>query len=222
MFYHSKIWDTWNRADRAQEEGQQSKEMWSRFINLKRIGWQRVSHGGQTYTIPDLGTPDAPGTRLPLPSGDPGVAPCAACRIEAERMIPFGYVMGDAVQSLPGGLDVLKIEDAAASGGAYMGRFDKLVADAPDRRAGLIYRNTPGGRRLLVRAASPLEKPAFDIYVDGELRTTLKLARTGSWTVFQDNECDVEIPLGGEVKLLYQQGKHDASNVDYIILKSDR
>lgn len=76
----------------------------------------------------------------------------------------------------------------------------------------MVHRGAAGGGR----------KPASDIYVDDEFRTTLELARTASWTTLQDNECDVEILLGGEVELVYQQEEHDASNVGHIILKSGR
>ncbi len=222
MFYHAKVWNTPNHTESASEESQSIQEMWTRYINLKKIGWKNIIHEGSQYTIPDLGEPDAPGTRLKLPSGDPGITPKDIFKIEAEGMIPFGYVMSDAVQDLVGDpypTVVLKIEDDNASEGGYMGRFDKLAAEAPEFKSGLLYRNTPGGSRLIVCAASPLDDPSLDLYVNGAFRKTLKLAKTGSWNKFRENEFAVNVPLGAEIRLVYECGKNVNCNVDYIVLK---
>jgi len=216
MFYHSKVWDTWNRADRGHEEEQQTKEMWTRFINLKKIGWKRVAHEGKSYTLPDLGRPDRPGARLPLPSGDQGVADRAQTTIEAGQMIPFGSVMSDAVQDLPGALDVMKIVEPAASGGVCIGRFDTLAAGAPDGRSGLLYRNLPAGGRLVVRASSPHARAGFDLYVDGVFVKRLNIKCTGSWSVYAENEASLAIPHGSELRLVYERGRHEGSYVDWI------
>jgi hypothetical protein len=219
LFYHAKVWDTWNRQNRDDEEGQQTRQMWSRFINLKKIGWQTVRHAGETFTIPDLGCPDPPGTRLSLPGGDPGVKGGGAITIEAERMIPFGAVMSDAVQKLAGEDDVIKVSDPKASGGAYMAHFEELAADAPGGRAGLIYRNLPAASRLLVRAASPHPKAACDLVIDGRFAMRLELPGTGSWDVFEDRMFPVALPAGGELRLVFEKGKHSAAAIDLIRLK---
>ena len=218
MYYHAKVWNTWNRADPAKEEEQQTKEMWTRYVCLKKIEWKAVTYQGQRYTIPELGRPDAPGTAIPLPSGDPGVGMPKEWRIEAERMIPFGDVMGDSIQQINGGTSVLKIESAGASGGAYMGWFEALAKDAPDGKSGALYRNTPSGSRLVVRAASPLEKPNVDLYVNGRFLRSLPLASTGSWVDFKNNEFDCAIPHGAEVRLVYECGKSTAANLDCIVI----
>lgn len=222
MFYHAKVWNTWNHTESASEESQSIQEMWTRYINLKKIGWKKVIYEGREFTIPDMGEPDGPGTRLKLPSGDPGITPKDVFKVEAEGMIPFGYVMSKGIQDLVGDpypTVVLKIEDARASEGGYMGRFDKLAAEAADLKSGLLYRNTPGGSRLIVCAASPLDDPSFDLYVNGAFRRTLKLVETGSWNKFRENEFAVNVPLGAEIRLVYEHGKNVNCNVDYIILK---
>ena len=219
MFYHSKVWDTWNRTDRAKEEEQQTKEMWTRFINLKKIGWKKISYGGKNHTLPDLGQPDSPGTRLPLPSGSPAEATPLPKKIEAEQMIPFGFVMGDEVQNLPGDLDVMKVKESKASGGVCIGRLDAFAVDAPDKRSGLLYRNLPAGQRLLLRAASPFTNAGFDIYVNGVLVKQLDITCTGAWDAFKDNETQIHLPSGSELRLVYEKGKHGASNVDFILIQ---
>lgn len=219
MYYHVKIWDTGTQADSIPEAQRQIKEMWDRYVCCKQISWRTAAYGGRTYTIPSLGVPDAPGTQKPLPGGDAGVKAHGAQRIEACRMIPFGQVMSPEVQGIPGDGDVLRMETDAPPIHAFAGHFDLLAAAAPDHRAGLLYRNTRGGRTLIVSAASPLPHPRIDILIAGALRRTLALAQTASWSAFTENACAIDIPPGSDITLSYKRGAGDPCNIDYIILK---
>ena len=215
MYYHSKTFHTWNPQDPANEEGQSNKEMWTRFINLKKIGWHTIQHEGQTLTLPELGTPTAPGAPLAQPAGDPGRTPRKSTRIEAEFMIPFGNGMG-AINSTPG----LTGNSDKASLRAYIQNLEALSREAPESKSGLIYRNCPAATQLVVAAASSSDSPLLHLYVNGQKAQDLPFQKTGAPDVFVENKFQVSIPEGAEIRLVHEQGKCVSTNVDYLELES--
>jgi GH43 family beta-xylosidase len=218
MVYHAKVFETFNRG--AGTPGQQdNNEMWARYFNLKPIGWRDVMCAGATYAVPDLGTPPDPGSVLALPSGDPGVTP-GARRVEAETMIPFGFVMGPTVQAIPrvnADPEVILAWSPAASNGEKVTHLDALAADVAEspKRAGLLWRNSVAAGSLDIAAASAAGGQ-LDLYVNDALATTVTLQASGGTDSFQVTRVAVPIPVGAELRLVYEVGKSAAVDLDYL------
>lgn len=217
MMYHAKVWDTYDPAAGKPEPQQVHNEEYNRYLNLQKFIWQKVTCGGQIYSIPNMGSPQAPGFVQPLPSGDVGLAPrTQTFRIEAESMIPFGTVMGPAIQSLPTqNTVVISPVTPGASESVLDTYFDALATNDPNKQSGLISRNTPAGTHLTVASAGTAAG-SFDLVIDGKPIQTLTLQATGSATTVMLNKFDVAIPAGCELKLLFTLGKSVPAALDYI------
>lgn len=218
MLYHAKIFDTFNRGPGTPGQ-QDNNEMYARMVNAERVDWHDVVCGGVTYSIPRMGTPANAGTRIISPSGDPGLAP-GLRRIEAEAMIPFGFVMGAAVQGIArvnGNDEVLVTPSSGASNGEKVAHLDALAADVPvsPKRSGLLWRNAVGGGSLTVSSASAAAA-SLDLYVNSAFARTLDLPSTGGPDTFRPTTFAVAIPPGAEIQLVYEQGKSRVADLDYI------
>lgn len=220
MLYHSKVFDTFNRGPGTPGQ-QDNNEMYARMVNAERVGWRDVVCGGASYSIPRMGSPSDAGIRIASPSGDPGLAP-GLRRIEAEAMIPFGFVMGGAVQGIArvnGSSEVLVALSAGASNGEKVTHLDALAADVPvaPRRSGLVWRNAVGGGSLTVASASA-GAASLDLYVNGAFAQTLDLPSTGGADTVGRTTFPVAIPVGAEIQIVYEQGKSRVADLDYIEL----
>jgi GH43 family beta-xylosidase len=218
MVYHAKVFETFNRGEGTQGQ-QDNNEMWARYINLKAVGWRDVACAGQHYAIPDLGTPPDPGAVLALPAGDPGMTP-GRRRVEAESMIPFGFVMGPTVQAIPrvnADPEVILAWSAGASNGEKVTHLDALAADSPDspKRAGLVWRNSVAARSLALATASAAVTQ-LDLYVNGAFETTVTLPATGGSDAFQVTSVALAIPAGAELRLVHEAGKGAPPDLDYV------
>ena len=221
MMYHSKVFDTFLPGG-PPEPQQTQQERWTRQINIAKIGWRKLQCGGQTLTVPDLGTPAAPGTRMAVPSGDIGPQPpTQRLRFEAEEMIPFGFVMGPAIQQARTNSDTQSITAlcSGCSGGEKITNLDLLAQNQPTspKRSGLTLRNVPaaGGLGIGYAAASP---GALDIYVQGKQAATVALAATGSLDTMGSVDTKLTIAAGSELSLVFEVGRSQPVDVDYIEL----
>lgn len=220
MMYASKTWSTYNRG--AGTPGQQdNNEEYHRQIWTQPLNWRSVVCSGQTYAIPSFGTPVAPGTVMPLPSGDTGIVP-GPRQIEAETMVPYGFVMGSSIQNLPrinGDTDVITNEGSQFSGTAKMSYIDVLSFDQPQspQQSGLVWNNAPQAQTLEVAHAS-VSDANYDLLINGGLVTTLSLPATGDSDQFAISSFAVDIPAGAQIQLNFQLGKNAAADLDYIAL----
>jgi GH43 family beta-xylosidase len=218
MLYHAKVFDTFNRGSGTPGQ-QDNNEMWTRLVDAAPVAWRDVVCSGEAYSIPRMGVPVDAGTAMASPSGDPGLT-TGTRRIEAEAMIPFGFVMGGAVQGIArvgGNPEVLVARSASASNGEKVTHLDALAADvmtAP-KRSGLVWRNAVGGASLTIASAS-VATASLDLYVNGNFTKTLVLPATGGADSFRATRFAVTIPLGAEIRLVYEQGKSAPADLDFI------
>ena len=219
--YHSKVFDTFVPGG-APEPQQTQQERWTRQLHIAKIGWRQLRCGGQTFTIPNLGAPVSPGTRLPVPAGDIGPqASASRVRIEAESMIPFGFVMGPSIQQARTNSDTdsLTAHCSGCSGGSKITNLDLLARDQPvnPQRSGLTLRNLSPASGLAIGYAS-VSGGALDIYIDGKSTTTVSFASTGSADSVRTVEVKLTIPVGSELSLVYEVGKSQPVDLDFIEL----
>ncbi len=224
MYYHAKLYYD------IPAEVNRDKEAWTRIINLSKINWTTVEIEGNTYTVPDLGSPSKMGESLPLPSGDPGVTPRAEYLFEAEHAVPFGTIYNLELQEKQGddgepyNLMFEGIQGKGMSLDGCMRHFDWFAAgEEGDGTSGLHFRNLPAAKQITIRAACTEENAGFDILVNGEKKTSVQFTpEAGSEEafpyVFQDYTIDIEIPQGATVTLQHVRGEHADAAVDYLLL----
>lgn len=221
MYYHTKMFHTWD-LNGGSEEVQNSKEMWARRIHLQKIQWQTYRHtNGRDYTLPLLGQPLADGDPTPLPSGDE--LPCSRpWKLEAEHMLPFGNIMGEAAQSVQensGGINLVREICPHASYGGYTRWFDVLAQGAADNASGLYFHNVPAARRLTLAAGSPYDGAGFELMINGKPSRRLSLPNTGAFDRFVLSAFEVDIPEMATVALVYRRGEMQEAGVDYLLLE---
>ena len=220
MVYHAKTFDTWDRTLSTPEAQQYHREEYSRYVALQKFGWKNVTCSANVYSIPDFGTPQGQGTVMTLPSGDVGVqAKSTAFKIEAEAMIPYGDVMGQAVQSLATtNTVVLTRVLTAASNQSKTVNFKQLANGqiTGNKTSGIIWRNSPPGTRLTISHGNPLASN-IDLFINGTLHGTLSLPSTGNYDVAVESTYSVTIPSGAEIRLQYTTGRTlNAADFDYV------
>ena len=218
LMYASKTWSTYNRGSGTAGQ-QDNNEEYHRLVWTKPLGWRDVVCSGDTFTIPSFGTPVVPGAVMPLPSGDTGVVP-GPRRIEAEAMIPYGFVMGPSIQNIGrvnGDTDVITHQGSQFSGSAKMSFIDVLSFDQPQtpQQSGLLWNNAPAAQSLQVAHASTSDSN-YDLLINGGFVTNLNLPATGGWEQFVESSFPVNVPAGATVQLNYQLGENAASDLDYL------
>ena len=218
MMYHSKTWSTYNRG--PGKPGQQDNNLSShRVIWAKPLNWTSVQCSGEAYAIPSFGVPVSPGTVMPLPSGDTGIVP-GPRRVEAEAMVPYGYVMGPTVQNIPrihGDTDTITHEGPHFSGSAKVRFVAKLAFDEPrnPKQSGLRWNNAPAAQILRVAHASTADS-TYGLLINDHFVKTLHLPGTGHWDQFAVSNFYVDIPAGAQIDLNFRLGKNDGAALDYI------
>ena len=223
MIYNAKIFDTFDPSDPRREVQQVHNEMWSRYINIQQIKWRTVTCSGQSYTVPDLGQPLAPGQVAKLPAGDPGpTAKSAPFRIEAESMISFGTVMGPSIQGLQAPASdtmVLAVNCDSCSAGYKQGNLVELAQDAAQspKQSGLLYRNCPPASGIKISHGNTQDS-LLDLFVGGSHVRQLLLPATGNLNTYKTDTFSATVAVGEEVRIVYQDGQGTQVNLDYIEL----
>ena len=221
MYYHTKMFSTWNLQG-GSEETQDSKEMWARRIQLQKIGWQEYRHSnGRVYTLPALGSPLPDGAEVPLPAGEslPNGLPW---KLEAEHMLPFGNIMGEAAQRVTGnsgGINLVREICPHASYGGYCRWFDVLADGAEEGCSGLYFHNVPAARRLTLAAGSPYTGAGFELWINGRHAGDIAVPETGGFDRFAPCSLEVSIPEMATIALVYRRGKYQEAGVDYLLLE---
>ena len=221
MIFHAKIFDTFDATSGTPEPQQTHNEMWSRYLNLQKIGWTAITCAGQAYSLPQLGQPLPQGQAINLPAGDPGpTAKAGPLRIEAESMIAFGAVMGSSIQSLQSpqkNTMVLAVECPGCSAGYKVGNLAELARDQPTapQQSGLIFRNSPPGSAVNI-AHGNAQAASLDLYIQGKLAQTLSFGATGGDDTYKVDSFPQLVHAGDEIKLIYEVDRSGQVNLDYL------